>query len=178
MTPGMIFGQALGIIATVLSFLSYQVNTKRGVLAVQTAATACTCLGYCFLGASAGFALNIVCIARNLAFYFARGKVAFYSSLGFAAIMCVLGALSWQGYASLLIIVALAVNTVFLSLGKPQLLRYSILFTSTAILIYNVFVFSIGGIVNEAVSVVSAFIGILRFMKAEPASDGSMAETP
>ena len=77
-----------------------------------------------------------------------------------------LGVLSWQGPISLLIIIALAVNTVFLSFGNPQLLRYSILFTSTAILIYNVYVFTIGGIANEAVAIISSVVGIIRFKKS------------
>ncbi len=82
-----------------------------------------------------------------------------------AAAIGALGALSWQGAESLLIIIALAVNTVFLSFGRPQLLRYSILFTSSAILIYNVLVFTVGGIANEAIAITSSVIGIIRFKK-------------
>ena len=66
---------------------------------------------------------------------------------------------------SLLIIFALAANTIFMSFGNPQLLRKSILLTSTCVLIYNVFVFSIGGITNEGISIVSSVIGIIRFRK-------------
>ena len=79
--------------------------------------------------------------------------------------MGILGAMSWQGPISLLIIVALAANTVFLSLGKPQVLRYSILVTSLMVLIYNIYVLSIGGILNESIAILSAFIGIIRFRK-------------
>ncbi len=82
-----------------------------------------------------------------------------------AVTMCVLGALSWEGPISLLVIVALAANTVFMSFGKPQLLRESVIATSGMILIYNIFVFSIGGIVNEGVSIVSSIVGIIRFRK-------------
>ncbi|MBQ3591957.1 MAG: YgjV family protein, partial [Clostridia bacterium] len=55
--------------------------------------------------------------------------------------------------------------TVFMSMRSPQLLRISILFTCSLILVYNIFVFSIGGILNESVSIVSAAIGIVRFTK-------------
>ena len=82
-----------------------------------------------------------------------------------AATMCVLGALSWEGPISLLVIIALAANTLFMSFGKPQLLRESVIATSSMILIYNIFVFSIGGIVNEGVSIVSSIVGIIRFRK-------------
>ena len=160
-------GQALGILATVITVISYQMNTKKSLLLVQTAATTCTCLAYFFLGATAGFTLNVVCIIRNIVFYFQKdsGKVHTFSSLLLASAMVVLGALSWQGPVSLLIISALAANTIFMSFGNPQLLRKSILGTSSLVLLYNVFVFSLGGIANEGLSIVSSVVGILRFRR-------------
>lgn len=162
-----LFGQILGILATVITGISYQMNTKRSLLLVQTAATACNCLAYLFLGAASGFALNIVCIIRNVVFYFQKddGKRRLLPALLLAAVMVVLGILSWQGPVSLLIIVALAANTVFLSFGDPQLLRKSILGTSSLVLTYNIFVFSLGGIANEALAILSSVVGIIRFRK-------------
>ena len=163
----MIIGQILGIIATIITVISYQANTKRSLLIIQSIATLCTCLSYFFLGASSGFALNIVCFARNVAFYFQneRSKFNYVSATLFSIAMVVLGALSWQGWVSLLIIIALAANTMFMSVGKPQLLRKSVLVTSSMVLLYNVFVFSIGGITNEGVSIVSSAVGIIRYRK-------------
>jgi len=163
----LLIGQALGILATVITVISYQMNTKRSLLLVQTTATACTCLAYLFLGAASGFALNIVCILRNIVFYFQKdsGKVHTVSALLLSAAMVAVGALSWQGPVSLLIIIALAANTIFMSFGNPQLLRKSVLGTSTLVLLYNIFVFSLGGIANEGLSIVSSAVGILRFRK-------------
>ncbi|MBR2354613.1 MAG: YgjV family protein [Clostridia bacterium] len=163
-----ILGQIIGIIATGITALSYQTNTKKSLLIVQTSATVCTCLSYLFLEASSGFALNIVCILRNLCFYFQKeGKKPIYISTAvISMIMAYLGMISWQGLISLFIILALILNTFFLSLGKPQILRYSILMTSTMVMVYNIYIFSIGGIVNESIAIVSSVIGILRFRKA------------
>ena len=77
--------------------------------------------------------------------------------------------LNWVLWISLILIIALAANTVCLSLGDPQLLRKSILFTSSSIFIYNIFVFSIGGMANELVAIVSSVIGIIRFRKNKKA---------
>ena len=164
-----IIGQILGIIATIITFISYQANTKRSLLIIQSIAALCTCLSYFFLGASSGFALNIVCLARNIAFYFQneRSKFNYISAAMFSVAMIVLGALSWQGWISLLIIIALAANTIFMSMGNPQLLRKSVLGTSSMVLIYNIFVFSIGGIANEGVSIVSSAVGIIRYRRAK-----------
>ena len=164
-------GQFFGILATILTGISYQMNTKRALLLVQTAATACTCVAYLLLGAASGFALNIVCIVRNVVFYFQKdsGKGHMLPAVVLSAVMVVLGVLSWQGPVSLLIIVALAANTIFLSFGDPQLLRKSILGTSTLVLSYNLFVFSLGGIANEALAIVSSIIGIIRYRKEKNA---------
>ena len=160
-----IIGQALGIIATALTFISYQTNKKKILLIIQTLATLCTCISFLFLGATTGFALNIVCIIRNVVFYFwdKSSKLYVPSVVVLTIAMVVVGASAWQGYISLLMIVALAVNTVFISIGVPQLLRKSILFTSTLCIIYNIFVFSIGGIANETISIISSVIGIMRY---------------
>ena len=168
-----ILGQIIGILATVITALSYQMNTKKSLLLTQSLATALTCISYLFLGASAGFALNIVCLVRNGCFYYLKeGQTPIYiSTVILAAAMVVLGAFSWQGPISLLMIIALAVNTVFLSLGKPQILRYSILLTSSMILIYNIYVFTIGGILNESIAIGSSLIGILRFRKGKEAQE-------
>ena len=169
----MVIGQILGIMATIVTFISYQVNTKKQVLFIQTFATLCTATSYLFLGAFSGLWLNVVCLIRNVTFYFQKEqtKSAYISATTFAVAMLILGALSWQGWISLLITLALAANTIFLSLGIPQLLRKSILLTSTLVLIYNCFVFSVGGIANELISIISSIIGIIRFHKKEQKGD-------
>ena len=166
-------GQAISVLATLLTFASYQLNKQSQVLITQTAATVCMCLGYFFLGATTGFALNAVCIVRNLFFYGLRNQKKQYSlwaGIFFAVAVSVLGAFSWQGYSSILMIFGLAVNTVCLSMGNPQLLRKSILLTSSSILTYNCIVFSIGGIANEIVAITSSVIGIVRFRKEKKTS--------
>ena len=168
-----ILGQIIGILATAITALSYQMNTKKSLLLTQSLATALTCISYLFLGASAGFALNIVCLVRNGCFYYLKeGQTPIYISTAIlATAMVVLGVFSWQGPISLLMIIALAVNTVFLSLGKPQILRYSILLTSSMILIYNIYVFTIGGMLNESIAIGSSLIGILRFRNGKEAQE-------
>ena len=163
------WGQTLGIIATILTFFSYQTNSKRLLLTIQTAATLCTCLSFLFLGANTGFALNLVCIARNVTFYFQKedSKFRYAAAILFAVLMAGLGAVTWQGWISLLIILALAVNTLFIAFATSQQLRKSILLTSSMVLLYNVFVWSIGGIANEGLSIVSSIIGILRYRKSK-----------
>ena len=160
-----ILGQAISILATLVTIVSYQFNHKGKLLIAQTLSTALLSASYFFLGATSGFALNIVGIVRNFCFYFQpkTGRVPYFTGAFFSLAMGVVGALSWQGPVSLLIIVALMVNAVCMSVLSPQGLRISILFTCAAILTYNIFVFNIGAILNEGFSIVSSAVGILRY---------------
>lgn len=163
-----LLGQILGIVATLIITSAYQANTKKGLLMIQTPGIAVLCVSYLLLGASSGFALNVVCVLRNLGCYFVKEKTkAYYAMTGaLMVIMGVMGILSWEGPVSLILIAALVANTFFIALGKPQILRYSIIVTSTLCLIYNIVVFSVGGILLEAISVVSAIVGSIRFLIA------------
>ena len=165
----LMIGQIFGILATLITALSYQTNTKKSLLLVQSAATLLMALSHLMLGASSGFALNVVCLARNFCYYFQKegSKPIYISTSIFVVIMAVLGAVSWQGPISLFMIIGLIINTVFLSLGDAQKLRYSILVTSPMVLIYNVYVFAIGGVLNEILAICSSVIGLMRFRKAK-----------
>ena len=80
------------------------------------------------------------------------------------------GVVSWQGYASLFVIVGLVINTLCLSLTDPQKIRKSILVTSPLVLIYNALVFSVGGMVYESVCIVSSVVGMVRYRKEKKAA--------
>ena len=162
-----IIGQILGFLAAFLTFLSYQANEKKKLLIIQSAGTLSTCLSYFFLGATSGFLLNVVCLARNGAFYMQKKRSVLNDIVTglFVVAMIVLGIYSWQGPLSLLVTVALVANTIMLSLGNAQWLRISILFTSTMVLVYNCCYFSFGGVLNESVAVISSIIGIIRYQK-------------
>lgn len=171
MTALYVVGQVLGVLGLALTFVSYQCKTPHRLLVMQTLSTALFIIHYLLIGADSGFLLNIVCVVRNLAYFFVgrKGARPLWLSLSlatvFAAALVPLCALSWQGWPSLLITSALVVNTYFLSLGKQNLLRASVIGTSSLILVYNILVFSIGGIANESVAIVSSAIGLLRSRK-------------
>ena len=162
-----ILGQGFGILAPILTVISYQLNTKKSILFAQTAASLFTAIGYFFLGAYSGCALNIICLIRNVVYLFLKenSKLRIPTVSVLSLSMIVFGILTWQGPQSLLIMIALAVNTVYLSFGKPQLLRKSILLTSSMMIVYNLIVFSVGGLLNESLAVASSAVGIIRFRK-------------
>ena len=164
-----IIGQILGLVALAFTALSYQMNDNRKLLVMQTISTAMFCVHYYLIGAAPGLTLNIICILRNL-IYYNRDKKIFSGWLFpilFSLSQGIVGIFSWQGWYSILIIVGLMINTLFLALPSAQTIRKSILLTSSLILVYDIFVLSIGGIINEALAILSSVIGIIRLRKKE-----------
>ncbi len=158
-------GHVLGFISVGLFFYSYQCTEKRKLMVIQTIATALSCVQYLLIGAFSGFALNVVCIIRNAAFYY-RDKykrtdllipILFSLSIAAASIF------SWEGIHSLLITLGLVVNTMCMGVFDAKDFRKTILISSSLILLYNVFAFSYSGILSESISLISVVIGMLRY---------------
>ena len=189
-------GQAFSILAVIISFISYQMKTSRGILIALTLATTMSCIAYAVLGRDGGLWLNIVCIVRNICYYFKDKKILSSKLVPvvLAIIMGVMGALSWEEYYSIFFVVGLVLNTLAMGYFGPQNLRKSILLTSSLILIYNIGpilgIFfagelfsgsaeaveqigkiSVGGVINESVSIASSAIGLVRYRKTKEANN-------
>ncbi len=164
-----ILGHCIGGVAIVMFFLSYQVSEKKKLLVVQTLATALICLQYILIGAYSGFALNIICIIRNLLFYHRDKKPlsGVWLPIVLAVVMAGVSLFSWDGYHSLLIVGGLMINTVCMGVCDAQNLRKSVLVTCPMVFVYNLIALSYSGMISESISFISALIGILRFRKSE-----------
>ena len=166
MTAIEIIANAIGAIAILLGFLSYQTKDRKGVLALQSLTTVTFIVHYFLLGEMSGMVMNAVGIVRNV-FYFNKEK-KFFSWDGwpivFALISCAGGIIAWNAWYSIFVVVGITINTVCMSLSA-QNIRKSILVTSPMVLIYNIFAKSISGAVYETVAIVSSAIGIIRFTR-------------
>ncbi|MCQ2413484.1 MAG: YgjV family protein [Clostridia bacterium] len=171
-------GQAFGFLAVALTLLTYLMKTPLRLLLALSGAILSMMINYVFLGAWAGVFLNAVSLLRNVIFMLAlRYPVLKKKPVSYAliALMFAVGVYSWLSaegdpftalnLSSWLFTVALTVNTYFLSLENNRKLRYSIFFTSSLVLTYNVIFSSWGGILNEAVAIGSAAIGTIMYRK-------------
>lgn len=162
---GEILGHIIGAIGVLLFFISYQVKNKNMLLMIQTIATSLLCLQYVLIGAYSGFALNIVCALRNVILFICEKKriKSVWIPVFLAFLMPVACFFSWEGCVSLFILSGLMINTVCMGVLDTQKLRYSIILTSSLIIIYNLIMKSYTGMINESISIASAIIGIIRF---------------
>ena len=167
MQPIEIIGQVISVIAVLITFLTYQMRTGRAIMITLSAATIVSCIAYAMLGGTTALWLNLVSIIRNLCYSVERKNKIVYISLPIllALIMTVMSVFLWEGYHSLFFVVGLALNTLAMGYFNPNNLRKSLLLTCTLILIYNLFVPSIGGVINEMVAITSAIVGLIRYGK-------------
>ena len=159
-------GQAIGVLAIVLGFLTYQVRTQRALLLLQVTVAACFCAHYALIGAVSGMALNAAALVRNLCYYWREkhggGRLL---PIVFTVIMGIVGICSWEAWYSVFVVFGLVVNSYCVSFSDPQKVRASILVSSPAVLIYDGIVLSIGGLVYESVAILSSVIGLVRYRK-------------
>lgn len=169
LNPITLLGHILGFISVALFFYSYQRTQKSKIMIIQTVATALSCVQYLLIGALSGFALNVVCIIRNFAFFYREKnqKTDLITPVFFAAAMAVVSCFSWEGIHSLLITLGLVVNTICMGIFDAKSFRKTILISSTLILVYNIFAFSYSGILSESISLISVVIGIIRYRNTQ-----------
>ena len=156
-------GQGFGVLAVILGFISYQMKSSKMVLIFQISVCTVFSIHFLLIGAMSGFALNVLCLIRNVTYYF-KGKWILkdpYVTVFFTVIMGIVGIFSWQGYPSIFVIIGMMVNTVGMSFRDAQNMRKSILISSPLVILYDVLVSSYGGIVYESVVIVSSVVGII-----------------
>jgi len=163
-----IIGQILGIVAIGLGFLSYQMRSQKTLLFLQVVTAGLFIVHYLMIGAVTGMALNVVNFAKNIVYYFRNKKESrdIVIPAIFVILFAVIGLFTWEAWYSVFVYVGLIVHAIGFALPDAQKARGSILISSPLVMLYNVFAHSYGGIVYEAVATVSAFIGILRYRKA------------
>lgn len=151
----------LGILASIAAF---QCRQHKYILGLRTLSEFIFAVQYCLLGAYTGMAAELIGCLRNQIFtkQVAKGRKTTGSILIFSLAFAVFGLITWEGPKSLLVIFAKVLSTVAYGNKNPTVMRTIILLTSSSWLIYNIYVFSLAGILCEIVTLVSLIVGILR----------------
>ena len=161
--------QGLGLIAVIITFISFQASSRKRILMLQVISSTIFAIGYFILGEFTGAVINLIAVVRNILFYNKENK--YIAKLGWgvpiilAVAMVIAGIFAWTDWYSILFIVVLAVNTICFAVPDAQFMRKSILVTSPLVLVYNIFARSVPGVFNETIALVSSIIGIIRHVK-------------
>lgn len=160
----------LGLGAMISLFLIYQQKSRKKILFCKLSADIFWVLHYFSLDATAGMIPNFVGIFRELVFVNRKAKkwaktplwVALFISLNF-----ILGICSYEEWYDVVPIIASAFVTVSLWIDNPCLMKLISIPVSLAFFIYDIFVLSYVGMINESISIVSIIIYFIKNFKEE-----------
>ena len=161
-------GQALGIVAVILGFVSYQMKLPRGIILTQLATAMVFAAHYLLIGAVTAAVLNFLGGIKCIAYYFRdkRGSRSLLEPIVFVVLVVASGILTWENWYSVLLMVGLVVDTVGLAMSDAQLTRKFVFVKSPLCLVYNALVLSVGGIIYECAVLISSVLGLLKYKHA------------
>jgi hypothetical protein len=156
-----------GIGAMASLFISYQQRTRGGLLAAKLSADAFWVAHYFCLGATAGMIPNLVGIFRELVFInrhrkWANRKIWVVFFIAMNIMLCIS---TFKNYYDVIPIIASSFVTISLWINNPDLTKKISAPVSLSFLIYDIFVHSYMGIINESLSVISIIIYFTRKFK-------------
>ncbi len=154
-----------GIGAMVSLFCLYQQTNRKKLIISKLCADICWVFHYMFLGAVGGIVPNFIGIFRECVFVNRENKKwasSFVWPIVFILANWFLAAFSFKSPINILPIAASSLVTVSLWLKKPRLTKLLSIPVSVSFLIYDIFVGSIIGIINESIAIISIIIYFLK----------------
>lgn len=167
-----IIAQIIGFVAMILSVTSFQMKTKKQIIIMQCLTGIVFATHYFMLPDGtglAGAAVNLVAIVRNIVFYF-NYKPIFRSKLWVVLFGILMGGsaiVSRPEPISIFMCIAMVFNTLSIAAEKPENVRKIILISSPFAFVYNIYVGSLGGIVNETLVEIITAITFCRERKSK-----------
>ncbi len=157
--------QAIGILGTVVFFLSYQCKKNRNLFRVQFVSYLCYTTHLLLLGAVTGgisYVLNMVrsfCLGSRYAFLKGKWMCAVLCTLQIATLI-----FTWDGWWSVLPVAANIAATVGGYTGNARTIRLAGIFVNSPLwIVYDIVVGSWAGILDEVVSEASMLLSIWRY---------------
>ena len=174
MEPLEIFAQIIGFAGMAMNCLSYQAKTKRNLIILQLFGALFFVLHFGMLGAIMGCMLNLIAAGRSLIF---SNPTKFNANHPlwlalFITIYATTYVLTFTVFKEPVTIpnlllqilppIAMVFSTISFRTKNAGTVRKLCLFCSPLWLIYNIFNFSISGILTETISLISIVTGIIR----------------
>ena len=171
MTITYILSQIFIIINYIFLVMTYQSKNRKNILIFNFVALIASALSYMFLSAYSGLAMTIVAIIRNIIFIIdekkngksEKNQTKDYIILAILYIISIIsGILTYNGILSMMSVIATMLYTY--SVWQKSTKIYKILGIPVGIIwiIYNIYIFSVFGIILETILAISAVIGYIK----------------
>ncbi len=157
--------QIFGAGAMFFLFSLYQQSDRKRLIAAKLCADVCWVAHYALLGGIAGMIPNFIGIFRELVFIKREEKKwanKIIWPVFFISVSLCLGACTFKNLYNILPIAASAFVTVSLWVKNPKLTKMISVPVCLAFLVYDIFVHSYIGVVNESISIISVVISFIR----------------
>lgn len=163
-----IAAQIFGLFAMLSLFIIYQQKSRKKILIAKLSADICWVAHYLCLGGIAGIIPNMVGIFRELVFINRKDKAwanKLVWPIVFIAINFGLGMTTFHSFYNILPIAASAFVTVSLWIDNPKLTKIITIPVCIAFMIYDFYVKSYVGMINESISIVSIIMFFIKERK-------------
>ncbi|MBR2725623.1 YgjV family protein [Candidatus Saccharibacteria bacterium] len=162
-----LLSQIFALIGTILALVSMQKKKKIQLLNYNFLAAYCAILHYIFLGAWAGAVTKVISAMRNgiAAYETSKRKTSKVWPSIFVIFYIICGIATYKSLFSLLPTAATVIFTIAIYVSNIKTIRYAAVLGSLLWLIYNVYVFSIVGIISEVIFVINDVVAIWRYRK-------------
>ena len=190
--------QVIGFIAIALNLIAVQFNTHGKIVAFKTAGSFLFGVQYFLLGAYTGVVMEFIGWIRNFIFIYLvkKNKPTKWWIVLFSVITAILGVttiiLTWSSSIksvvwltsdlslatvltvgiSVISIVAKILSTIAYGVSDPHKIRMLNIPTCSCWLVYNFVAFSLAGIANEIMTLISLAIAEIRYAKIKPKRNG------
>ena len=165
MSPKDLFIQAIGILGTVLFFLSYQCKQNKRLFQVQFVSYLCYTTHLLLLGAVTG---GISYILNTVRSFCLGSRNRFLKGKAMCALICAMQMVTlyftWDGWYSILPVAANIAATIGGYTYNGQKIRAVGIFINSPLwILYDIIVGSWAGILDEVVSEASMILSIFRY---------------
>ena len=166
-----ILSQVFIIISYICLVFTYQTKNRKSILVYSFVSLIMTGLSYVFLSAYSGLAMVGVAIIRNIIFLIDdkkngksdKNSTKDYIILGVLYLISIVFAiLTYNGILSMMSVLATMLYTFSVWQKNTKVYKLLGMPIETILIIYNIYIFSIFGIILESILAISTVVGYLR----------------
>lgn len=164
MTQTQIIAQLIGFIGTITIAIGMQQKKYKNIVICKITNEVASAVHYLLLGGYTGMILNLASCFTNGVYYFRikNNKSTLVFQILFGGMFAALGLLSWHGWISVFAITAKLLSSVSLGINSPRAIRIINLISTPCWLLYNIFMFSIPGMISDSLVICSVLIAVIR----------------
>ena len=162
--------QAIGLLGFAAHLLSFQQSRRGRLLVLYVVGAIFWTIHFILLGFYTAAAMNAIAALRSYVFYKYKKRDNNLLVYIFMAVLVVVTAFTWQGYISLLPLIASLISTYASWAESAQKIRWLTLPAPIAWFTHNIQVGSIGAVADTTVFV-SILIGLFRHKDTQEKTD-------